>query len=240
MDFQHLQEFTQVEWYAAYWDFEDNIVFFKNLIRKLLINTIGTTKVVYQGKELDFGAEKWERINYAERMREILGFDYLDIEDVDEFKKKVVEKGLFTYDELEECKCVRTLIDFIYKRKIRVNIVGPTILYNYPAVLKTLARRNDNDRRVVDVFQVVACGVEMCNAYSELIDPIVQRKALEDQQLEKAQGDDETMDVDEDFLLAMEHGMPPMSGLGFGIDRFLMFLYDLPNIRDTVLFPIMK
>lgn len=240
MDFQHLQEFTQVEWYAAYWDFEDNIVFFKNLIRKLLLNTIGTTKVVYQGKELDFGAEKWERINYAERMREILGFDYLDLEDVDEFKKKVVEKGLFTYEDLEECKCVRTLIDFIYKRKIRVNIVGPTILYNYPAVLKTLARRNDNDRRVVDVFQVVACGVEMCNAYSELIDPIVQRKALEDQQLEKAQGDDETMDVDEDFLLAMEHGMPPMSGLGFGIDRFLMFLYDLPNIRDTVLFPIMK
>lgn len=240
MDFQHLQEFTQVEWYAAYWDFEDNIVFFKNLIRKLLMNTIGTTKVTYQGKELDFGAEKWERINYAEKMREILGFDYLDIEDVDEFKKKVVDAGLFSYDDLEECKCVRTLIDFIYKRKIRVNIVGPTILYNYPAVLKTLARRNDIDRRVVDVFQVVACGVEMCNAYSELIDPIVQRKALEDQQLEKAQGDDETMDVDEDFLLAMEHGMPPMSGLGFGIDRFLMFLYDLPNIRDTVLFPIMK
>lgn len=240
MDFQHLQEFTQVEWYAAYWDFEDNIVFFKNLIRKLLMETIGTTKVTYQGKELDFGAEKWERINYAEEMQKILGFDYLDIEDVDIFKKKVVEKGLFTAGELEECKCVRTLIDFIYKRKIRANIVGPTILYNYPAVLKTLARRNDKDPRVVDVFQVVACGVEMCNAYSELVDPLVQRKALEEQLEEKAQGDDETMDVDEDFLLAMEHGMPPMSGLGFGIDRFLMFLYDLPNIRDTVLFPIMK
>lgn len=240
MDFQHLQEFTQVEWYAAYWNFEDNIVFFKNLIRKLLMETIGTTKVTYQGKELDFGAEKWERINYAEEMQKILGFDYLDIEDVDLFKQKVVEKGLFTAGELEECKCVRTLIDFIYKRKIRANIVGPTILYNYPAVLKTLARRNDKDPRVVDVFQVVACGVEMCNAYSELVDPLVQRKALEEQLEEKAQGDDETMDVDEDFLLAMEHGMPPMSGLGFGIDRFLMFLYDLPNIRDTVLFPIMK
>lgn len=240
MDFQHLQEFTQVEWYAAYWDYEDNIVFFKNLIRKLLMETIGTTKVSYQGHELDFGAEKWERINYAEEMRKILGFDYLDIDDVDLFKNKVVEAGLFKMDDLDECKCVRTLIDFIYKRKIRANIVGPTILYNYPAVLKTLARRNDEDPRVVDVFQVVACGVEMCNAYSELVDPTVQRKALEDQQLEKAQGDEETMDVDEDFLLAMEHGMPPMSGLGFGIDRFLMFLYDLPNIRDTVLFPIMK
>jgi len=240
MDFQHLQEFTQVEWYAAYWDYEDNIVFFKNLIKKLLMETVGTTTINYQGKVLDFGAEKWERINYAEKMKEILGFDYLDIEDVDEFKKKVVEKGLFTYGELEECKCVRTLIDFIYKRKIRAEIAGPTILYNYPAVLKTLARRNDIDNRVVDVFQVVACGVEMCNAYSELIDPVVQRGTLEDQLKEKAAGDDETMDVDEDFLLAMEHGMPPMSGLGFGIDRFIMFLYDLPNIRDTVLFPIMK
>lgn len=240
MDFQHLQEFTQVEWYAAYWDYEDNIKFFKALIQKLLMATVGTTKIVYQGKELAFGAEKWERINYAEELRKILGFDYLSIEDVNEFKKKVVEAGLFTYGDLEECKCVRTLIDFIYKRKIRVNIVGPTILYNYPAILKTLARRNDIDNRVVDVFQVVACGVEMCNAYSELIDPIIQRRVLEEQLLEKAQGDDETMDVDEDFLLAMEHGMPPMSGLGFGIDRFLMFLYDLPNIRDTVLFPIMK
>ena len=240
MDFQHLQEFTQVEWYAAYWDFEDNIVFFKNLVRKLLMETIGTTKVNYQGHELDFGKEKWERINYAERMREVLGFDYLDITDVNEFKKKVVDAGIFKMDELDECKSVRTLIDFIYKRKIRAGLVGPTILYNYPSVLKTLARRNDKDSRVVDVFQVVACGVEMCNAYSELIDPIVQRETLEEQLVEKAQGDDETMDVDEDFLLAMEHGMPPMSGLGFGIDRFLMFLYDLPNIRDAVLFPIMK
>ena len=240
MDFQHLQEFTQVEWYAAYWDFEDNIKFFKELIKKLLLETVGTTKLSYQGKTLDFGAEKWERINYAERLKEILGFEYLDIEDIDEFKKKVVATGLFTYGDLEECKSIRTLIDFIYKRTIRANIVGPTILYNYPAVLKTLARHNDEDYRVADVFQVVACGVEMCNAYSELVDPQIQRDALEKQLEEKAQGDEETMDVDEDFLLAMEHGMPPMSGLGFGIDRFLMFLYDLPNIRDAVLFPIMK
>ena len=240
MDFQHLQEFTQVEWYAAYWDYEDNIRFFKELIRKLLMETIGTTKVMYQGKELDFGAEKWERINYAEKMKEILGFDYLDIEDVEEFKDKVVKTGLFKAEDLEECKCVRTLIDFIYKRKIRVNIVGPTILYNYPAFLKTLARRNDNDSRITDVFQVVVNGAEILNAYSELVDPIEQRKALVAQLKDKEMGDDETMDVDEDFLLAMEHGMPPMSGLGFGIDRFIMMIFDLPNIRDGVLFPITK
>ncbi len=240
MDATHLQEFTQVEWYASYWDFEKNIKVFKELVQKLLKETLGTMVVNYQGHEIDFGKETWERINYVEELTKILGFEFLDIEDLDLFKKKVVEKGLFTYADLEECKSVRTLIDYIYKRKIRENIVGPVILYNYPAVLKTLARRNDNDSRVTDVFQVVVCGAEICNAYSELVDPMVQRETLMQQLVEKANGDEETMDLDESFLLSMEHGMPPMSGLGFGIDRFVMLIYDLPNIRDTVLFPIMK
>ncbi len=240
MDATHLQEFTQIEWYASYWDFEKNIKVFKELVQKLLKETLGTMQINYQGKVIDFGKETWDRINYVEEMTKILGFDFLDISDLDEFKKKVVERGLFSYAELDECKSVRTLIDYIYKRKIREEIVGPVILYNYPAVLKTLARRNDNDSRVTDVFQVVVCGAEICNAYSELVDPIVQRETLMQQLVEKDNGDEETMDLDESFLAAMEHGMPPMSGLGFGIDRFIMLIYDLPNIRDTVLFPIMK
>jgi len=240
MDATHLQEFTQIEWYASYWDFEKNIKVFKELVQKLLKETLGTMQINYQGKVIDFGKETWDRINYVEEMTKILGFDFLDISDLDEFKKKVVERGLFSYAELDECKSGRTLIDYIYKRKIREEIVGPVILYNYPAVLKTLARRNDNDSRVTDVFQVVVCGAEICNAYSELVDPIVQRETLMQQLVEKANGDEETMDLDESFLAAMEHGMPPMSGLGFGIDRFIMLIYDLPNIRDTVLFPIMK
>lgn len=240
MDATHLQEFTQVEWYAGYWDFEKNIVFFKQLVQKLLKEALGTTTINYQGHEIDFGKETWERINYVEEMNKILGFEFLDITDLDEFKQKVVERGLFSMADLEECKSVRTLIDYIYKRKIRENIVGPTILYNYPAVLKTLARRNDNDNRVTDVFQVVVCGAEICNAYSELVDPIIQRETLMAQLEEKANGDEETMDLDEAFLKSMEHGMPPMSGLGFGIDRFVMLIYDLPNIRDSVMFPIMR
>lgn len=239
MDTTHLQEFTQVEWYASYWDFEKNILFFKNLVEKLLIESLGTTKINYQGKEIDFGGE-WEKIDYIQRLTEILGFDFLKVEDLKEFKKKVVEKGLFSYGDLEECKSVRTLIDYIYKRKIRAEIVGPVILYNYPAILKTLARHSDKDYKVAEAFQVVVCGAEICNAFSELVDPTIQRKVLEEQQIEKAQGDLETMDVDEDFLTAMEHGMPPMSGLGFGIDRFIMLIFDLQNIRDTVLFPLMK
>ncbi len=239
MDPSHLQEFTQVEWYASYWNFEDNLAFFKSLIIDALKECLGKTQITYQGQEIEFDNE-WPKINYVERMRELLGFDFLDADDVDDFKKRVVERGLFSFNELEECKTVRTLIDYIYKRKIRADIVNPTIIYNYPAQLIPLARRNDNDARVIDVFQIVAGGAELVKAYSELVDPILQRSLLEKQLEEKAQGDEETMDVDEDFLLAMEHGMPPISGLGFGIDRFIQFIFDLPNIRDTVLFPLMR
>ena len=173
-------------------------------------------------------------------MREVLGFDFLSINDASELVDKIVKKKLLTSAELEDYKSVRAIIDFVYKKFIRANIVGPTILYNYPAFLKTLARRNDKDDRITDVFQVVVNGAEILNAYSELVNPIEQREALVSQLKDKALGDDETMDVDEDFLLAMEHGMPPMSGLGFGIDRFIMMIFDLPNIRDTILFPLTK
>ncbi len=239
MDPAHLQEFTQVEWYASYWNFEDNIKFFKKMIEQLFKTCLGTTKVMYQGQEIEFAGE-WPRINYVETMRELLGCDFLDIDDVNKLKKIVVDRGLFKMAELDECKTVRTLIDFVYKRKIRAPIVNPTILYNYPASLIPLARKNDKDERIIDVFQVVAGGAELVKAYSELVDPIIQRRNLELQLEEKALGDEETMDVDEDFLLAMEHGMPPISGLGFGIDRFLQFIFDCPNIRDVILFPMMK
>ena len=130
--------------------------------------------------------------------------------------------------------------DIVYKRKIRQHIVEPTVLYNYPACLVPLARRNDKDDRLIDMFQVLVCGDEICKAYSELVDPVVQREALEIQARAKLDGDDEAMDLDEDFLLAMEHGMPPISGLGFGVDRLMVLLTGQPSIRDVVLFPMMK
>lgn len=240
MDATHLQEFTQVEWYASYWDFEDNIQFFQKFLKSLMQHCVGTTKITYQGNEIDFGKENWERIDYIATMNQILGFDVLEETDAQTFKKKIIDAKLFSKEELQPYNSVRALIDFVYKRKIRENIVGPVILYNYPAVLKPLARRNDKDSRIVDAFQVVVCGAELVNAYSELVDPIQQRETLEEQLRDKMSGDDEAMDLDEDFLLAMEHGMPPISGLGFGIDRFIMTIFDLPNIRDTVLFPIMR
>ncbi len=240
MDSEHLQEFTQVEWYASYWNYEDNIKFYTRFIKELLIELVGTTTINYQDKVLDFGKDEWNRINYCEEMKNILGFEFLDIEEPSELKNKIVDAGLFTIEELEEYKSLSQIIDFVYKRKIRANIVDPTIIYNYPSVLIPLARRNDEDSRRIDVFQVVAAGTELCKAYSELVNPEEQRNAFVDQLKAKTQGDDETMDMDENFLLAMEQGMPPISGLGFGIDRLMMLIYDVPSVRDVVLFPMMK
>ena len=239
MDTEHLQEFTQVEWYASYWNFEDNLKFYQDFIRNLMMELVGTTTITYKGNTLDFGKD-FTRINYVEELTKILGFDFLSITDPSELKDKIIEKGLFTKNDLEEYHSLSQIIDFVYKRTIRQEIIEPTVIYNYPAVLIPLARRNDNNNRIIDVFQVVAGGTELCKAYSELVDPIVQRQAFEDQLVAKEQGDDETMEIDEGFMGAMEQGMPPISGLGFGIDRLLMLIYDVPSIRDVVLFPLMR
>ena len=240
MDTEHLQEFTQVEWYVAYWNFEDNIKFYQGFIKNLLLELLGTTTIEYQGHSLDFGKENWNRINYVEEMNKVFGFEFLDITDPIELKDKIVEKGLFSYEDLEDYKSLSQIIDFCYKKKIREGIMEPTIIYNYPAVMIPLARRNDEDKRRIDVFQVLAAGTELCKAYSELVNPIEQREAFMEQLKAKAQGDDETMDMDESFLMAMEQGMPPISGLGFGIDRLMMLIFNQPSIRDVVLFPQMK
>lgn len=240
IDSEHLQEFTQIEWYASYWNYKDNLEFYQRFTKGLLQELLGTCKVTYQDKELDFSKDEWNKINYVEEMTKIFGFDFLAIEEPEILKKHIVDKKLFTYEELSDYKSLSQIIDFVYKRKIRENIFEPTVIYNYPAILIPLARRNDEDNRRIDVFQVVAAGTELCKAYSELVDPIVQRETFKDQLKAKKQGDDETMDMDEGFLSAMEQGMPPISGLGVGIDRLLMLIYNKPSIRDVVLFPQMK
>jgi len=240
MDPSHLQEFTMVEWYASYWNFEDNIKFFTRFIREA-IKTVANENMTltFKGHEIDFSKD-FERINYTQTLNKILGFNILDFTDVGEFKKKVVATKLFSMNDFEGCKTVGGVIDLVYKRKIRENIVQPTVLFNYPACLVPLARRNDKDERLIDMFQVLVCGDEMCKAYSELVDPIIQRKTLEEQSLARLQGDDEAMELDEDFLRAMEHGMPPISGLGFGVDRLMCLLTGQESVRDVVLFPLMK
>ena len=240
MDTEHLQEFTQVEWYVAYWNYEDTIKFYKDFMKNLLTEIIGTTTFEYQGNTLDFSKEEWPRINYCEKMEEILGFDFLSIDDPEELRNKIIESGLYNKSDLEEYHSVSQLIDFVFKRQIRANIMEPTIIYNYPAVMMPLTRRNDKNDKMVDMFQVVAAGCELCKAYSELVNPLTQREAFIDQLKAKSQGDDETMDMDESFLDSMEQGMPPISGLGFGIDRLMMIMFNMPSVRDVVLFPQMK
>ena len=239
MDPQHNPEFTQVEWYASYWDYEDNIVFFEDFLKEAFTYLTGSPIITYQGNTLDF-SKPFERINYVEKMREILGFDFLSETNIDEYKSKVVEKGFFTEKDMAEYKSISQLTDFLYKKLLRANIVGPVVMYNYPASLKPLARRNDDDKNIVDCFQVVVCGAEICNAYSELVNPAIQRSTFEEQLKAKEAGDDETMDLDEDYLLAMEQGMPPISGLGCGIDRLMMLAFDQVSVRDVILFPTMK
>ncbi|MGN1227867.1 MAG: lysine--tRNA ligase [Christensenellales bacterium] len=239
MDSQHLQEFTQVEWYASYWNFEDNIKFFTKFFREILIHLTGKPEINKGGKTFVIG-EEFERMDYTKAINDCLGFNVLDFDTAEELKAKVKELKMFPENEINQCISLGAVIDYIYKRKIRPNLIEPVILYNYPASLVPLARRSDENPKTIEMFQLLIDGVEMCKCYSELVDPIIQRQTLEQQASDKAKGDDEAMDVDEDFLLAMEHGMPPISGLGMGLDRLLMMIYDVDSIRDVVLFPIMK
>ena len=135
MDSEHLQEFTQVEWYVSYWNFEDTIKFYKDFMRSLLMEIVGTTKIEYQDFVLDFGKDTWKRINYCEEMERVLGFDFLSIDDPLVLKKKIIDSGLYSEAELADYKSISQIIDFVYKRKIRADIVEPTIIYNYPAVM---------------------------------------------------------------------------------------------------------
>ena len=163
----------------------------------------------------------------------------LEMTDADEFKKLVLEKGLLEEYELADQFTVGGIIDLLYKRKMRPNITEPTILYNYPNVVP-LARYNDKDDRLIEMFQLVIDGQEMIKGYSELVNPIQQKRNFEEQAKAKQQGDAEAMDYDKEYILAMEHGFPPISGIGFGIDVFIYHLMDCENIRDTILFPITK
>ncbi len=237
MDAMHLQEFTMLEWYASYWDYNKNIEFVIEFINELVSTHCGDLIINYQGTELDFN--NWSRVDYIATMNELLGLDILAFDNVEALREAVRKLNMFNNDELDALPSLSSLIDYIYKRKIRTNIIQPTIVYNYPNLVP-LARPSDTNPKTIEMFQVLVAGAEIVKAYSELVDPEVQRQGFEDQMKNKAKGDEETFELDEDFLLAMQHGMPPMSGLGFGIDRFLSIICNQPTLRDVVLFPNMR
>ena len=238
MDAMHLQEFTMVEWYAAYWDFNKNIKFTWDLIQELLMKCRGTLQIEYQGTKLDFSS--YEMIDYTAKMNELFDCNILDFDDVNVLKKKLVDMKMFPAEDLEELKSIPALVDWVYKRKVRENIIQPTYLYNYPAYMVPLARRNNDDVRRIDMYQLLVCGAEICKGYSELVNPIQQLAAFEEQAKNIADGDEEAFNPDNDFVRAMEHGFPPISGVGVGVDRLANIIFNQPTLRDVILFPMMK
>lgn len=235
----HIQEFTMIEWYAAYETLETNMLWTEQLIRGLALDVIGKTMFIVEDKEgskveIDLDGI-WPRITFAELLKQNANLD-MERVSMDEIKSAAKKWGM-SDDEI-----VKTgrgnLLDYIYKKSSRNHIIQPTFVTNYPSELKPLAQQNSDG--TARVAQLIIAGAEITNQYAELVNPIIQRKMLEDQAHAKSAGDDEAMDVDERFLTAMEHGMPPMTGFGMGIDRLVALLTEQDNLRDVIFYPIMR
>ncbi len=236
MDPSHLQDFTMLEFYAAYWNYEDNMAFTEAMIRHVVQEALGTLQIQRGERTIDLGGE-WPRKSLRDVIVEHAGVDIDQHETASSLRAAIEAKGI----EVERPEAGRgSLIDQLYKKTARQKLIQPTFIIKHPTDLSPLARSNDDDPRVVDRFQLVIDTWEVVNAYSELVDPLDQRGRLEEQARLKGAGDEEAMELDEDYLLAMEYGMPPISGWGMGIDRFCALLTDVPNLRDVVWFPLLK
>ncbi|MEF2174866.1 MAG: lysine--tRNA ligase [Candidatus Absconditabacteria bacterium] len=243
-DPSHLQEFTMVEHYAAFWNFEDNMQFtekmFDYLFSKLNLDKIVKIKDK-EGieREVNF-TTPWEKIDYIQGVKNSCGIDVqtYTMEDGDILRQDIRAKGI-EFEGMDKMGTT-TLIDYLYKKVLRPNILGPAFVYNYPKTMQPLARVSDENENIVEQFQLVVNGWEMLKAYSELVDPIIQQKNFDEQAQAQAQGDEEATSGDSEFVHAMEYGMPPQSGFGMGIDRLVTILLGLENLRDSILFPLVK
>lgn len=243
MDPSHLQEFTMLEYYGAYWNYEDNMNFTEQLIAHTMKELLGTLEVKCvdrDGKDqmIDF-TPPWPRLKFVELIEQDCGINILECYgDADALRAQTKKKKIII--ERAETMGYGNLCDALYKKVSRPKLIQPAFVIEHPVDTKPLARRNDEDPRLADTFQVLVNTWEIVNAYSELVDPLDQRERLMRQSDAKANGDEEAMPMDEDYLLAMEHGMPPISGWGMGIDRFVALLTNQDNLKETVLFPLMR
>ena len=240
VDASHLPDFTLLEYYCAYWNYMDNMDFTEKLIKHLLISVNGTYEIEYQGQKISFEG-KWPVISLKELIFKDCSIDIDIFTTKEELLREITDRRI-TFDNDTDIKNASrgTLIDLQYKKVSRPKIINPVFLIHHPIDLSPLARKNDTNQAVVDRFQLVVNGEELLNAYSELIDPIDQAQRFKQQAYARAQGDMDTMDVDYDFVKCMEYGMPPMSGWGMGIDRFVALLTNTPALRDVVLFPLLR
>ncbi|MBU6154390.1 MAG: lysine--tRNA ligase [Bdellovibrionales bacterium] len=235
----HLQEFTMVEGYSAYWNYRDNMDLMKRLFQTVFQKTLGTTKIKLGEVEVDFGGE-WSTVTFRDLLLRDCGIDIEKFKTAPELLAAIKDKRIDLEEDHPEKLGRGNLIDILYKKVSRPKMVGPTFLTEHPIDLSPLARANDRRPELTDRFQLVVNGVEIVNAYSELVDPIEQMKRLEEQARLNAEGDQDAMVKDDDYVASMEYGMPPISGWGIGIDRLVQFVTNSDNIKDCVLFPLTR
>lgn len=234
IDKTHNPEFTMLELYVAYKDYEWMMDFVESMVRYVSMEVFGTTKFLIEGNEVDFGP-RWQRISMTDELKKVTGIDVLE-DTTEEIKKMLKSKGVTVTGKESKGK----LIDELFEVTIQDSLIQPAFIVDYPVELSPLAKQHRSKPGLVERFEGFVLGREICNAFSELNDPIDQMNRFMDQNKMRDEGDDEAHQIDEDYVKALEYGMPPTAGLGIGIDRLVMLLTNQPSIRDVILFPHMR
>jgi lysyl-tRNA synthetase class 2 len=238
---KHNPEFTMLEFYQAYATYEDLIELTEEMISEAARQILGTVKFDYQGQSLDFG-KGWKRVAMSEAIREeVPGLTEKDLEDPDRLRRELLASTSAPAERAQiERLSLGELIGGLFERRVEDKLVQPTFITHFPTAVSPLARRNDQRPEIADRFELFVAGREIANGFSELNDPLDQRERFLAQVDAKKRGQQETMDYDDDYIRALEHGMPPTAGEGIGIDRLVMLLTNAPSIRDVILFPLLK
>ena len=240
MDATHLQDFTMLEAYGAYLNYKDNMQLTKNLLQTVIKNIFGTLDIYVGDRKVDLSGD-WDIVSFRDLLLKHCDIDLKVYTTKESLLAKIKEDKIEIDSETPlENLGYGNLVDQLYKKVARPHIINPIFLTEHPIDLSPLARANDDNPNITDRFQLVINGAEIINGYSELVDPAEQEKRLKKQAELKSNGDLEAMPMDQDYISAMEYGMPPISGWGMGIDRIVQLLTNSSNIKDVILFPLMK
>ena len=235
IDIRHNPEFTLIEIYQAYTDYHGMMDLAEGLFRTIAKNVVGSTTINYGGYELDLG-KPFERLTMVDAVKKYSGVDFNEVPDTAAGKALAKERGI----EFEERHAKGDILNLFFDEYVEKNLIQPTFITDYPVEISPLTKRKPDNPDYTERFELFIVGREYGNAYSELNDPIDQRKRFEYQEAMRAAGDDEANMIDEDFLTALEYGMPPTGGIGIGVDRLVMLMTESVSIRDVILFPTMK